>query len=360
MAKAKFIVFYGINNLGKTTQAKKLVERLNKEGYKSEYLKYPIYDLKPSGPILNDYLRHNNPYNLSPREAQIIYTNNRIQYQKTLQEKLDKGINIIAEDYTGTGLAWGIGAGVEKDFLENINSSLLKEDLAFLFDGDRFTNAKENGHKHENNDTLTEKVREIHLNLAKEKNWRIINANSDIEEIHQKIFSYVISLIKYPQLAPNFKVLYKKQEEEMKKNKETLYIEKIHPDAKIPTRAHSYDAGIDVYALKDYTIFPNDNVSSIQTGIKMKFHKNYVALVWDKSGLAKEGLKTIGGVLDSNYRGEIIILLKNLGNNVIKIKKGQKVAQILIQKVKFPTIVETKIKDNTERQDKAFGSSGLF
>src|SRR3989344_7041055 len=103
----KFIVIYGINNLGKSTQAKILVEKLGQEGFSAEYLKYTIYDLKPSGPIINDYLREGNRDNLSPREIQILYTMNRYQFESRLKDKLSQGVNIVAEDYTGTGLAWG-------------------------------------------------------------------------------------------------------------------------------------------------------------------------------------------------------------------------------------------------------------
>ncbi|MHB8904210.1 MAG: nucleoside/nucleotide kinase family protein, partial [Patescibacteria group bacterium] len=143
----KLIVLYGINNLGKSTQAKLLVERLKANGYKAEYLKYPIYDLNPSGVILNDYLRNGNSYELSAKEAQIIYALNRTQYQAELIDKLRAGINIIAEDYRGTGIAWGLGAGVDENFLKKINSHLVPEDLVFLFDGDRFRQAIENNHK---------------------------------------------------------------------------------------------------------------------------------------------------------------------------------------------------------------------
>lgn len=193
--KGKLIVFYGTNNLGKSTQAKILIEKLKEKNIEAEYLKYPIYDLEPSGPILNNYLRNGNPYNLSAREAQIIYCLNRTQYQKTLEEKLNKGINIIAEDYTGTGIAWGVGAGVDQKFLEEINSHLLKEDIALLFDGERFKEAMEKNHKHEQDDEFSKKVRQIHLDLGKKYNWEMINANLTIEEISHIIFERVIKIL---------------------------------------------------------------------------------------------------------------------------------------------------------------------
>ncbi|HOZ53082.1 MAG TPA: hypothetical protein PK142_00185 [bacterium] len=189
--KGKLIVFYGTNNLGKSTQAKILVEKLNSLNFPTEYLKYPLYDLAPSGPLLNEYLRNDNPHQLTAREAQIIYTLNRTQYQNEIIKKLENGINVIAEDYTGTGIAWGVGAGIEQSFLEEINNHLLKEDLAILFDGERFKNSIESNHKHEKDEEFSKRVRQIHLDLGKKFNWIKIDANLTIEEISQRIMNIV-------------------------------------------------------------------------------------------------------------------------------------------------------------------------
>ena len=193
--RGKFIVFYGINNLGKTTQARKIVERLNQEGLKTEYLKYPIYDLKPSGEILNNYLREGNTYNLNSREAQLIYTLNRAQYEENLLRLLEQNRNVVAEDYTGTGIAWGIGRDIHSEFLEKLNSSLFKEDMAILLDGERFESAIEKNHRNETNEALTNKVRNIHLDLAKKYNWKIINANKTIDEVHENIYKEIKKIL---------------------------------------------------------------------------------------------------------------------------------------------------------------------
>ncbi len=193
--KGKFIVLYGINNLGKSTQAKMLVERLKQEGHKAEYLKYPVYDLEPSGKLINEYLREGNPYNLSAREIQLMYVWNREQYEPTLREKLESGVHIISEDYVGTGLSWGIGTGVDEQFMKKINAHLFKEDIAFLFDGARFTEATENTHKHETNDELMEKVREIHARLGEEFEWIKIDANKSRQDIHETIWNRISNSI---------------------------------------------------------------------------------------------------------------------------------------------------------------------
>jgi len=191
----KFIALYGVNNLGKTTQAKMLVQKLRLHGLEAEYLKIPIYDLEPSGPILNNYLRRGNHYNLTPREIQIFYVLNRVQYEKTLIQKLSRGVNVVTEDYTGTGIAWGLAAGLNEGFLKYLNSHLLKEDLAFLFDGERFLESIEYNHQHETDNRLINKARIAHLRLGYEFGWKIINANQSMKQIHDKIWNLVLKLL---------------------------------------------------------------------------------------------------------------------------------------------------------------------
>ncbi|MEK7464502.1 MAG: hypothetical protein AAB617_01860 [Patescibacteria group bacterium] len=192
----KFIVIYGINNLGKSTQAKLLVERIKKQAshtvaereVPAEYVKYPIYDLEPTGPMINAYLRKGNPDGLSPREFQMLHAQNRTHFEKFLLAKLDR-YHVVAEDYLGTSIAWGAGAGVDRNLLKSLNSHLLSPDIAFLFDGTRFSDGIERGHAHESNDDLTERVRLVHLELAVEFGWHIIDANRPIEVIHGEIWS---------------------------------------------------------------------------------------------------------------------------------------------------------------------------
>jgi len=388
----KLIVLYGINNLGKSTQAKLLVERLKANGYQAQYLKYPIYDLAPSGNILNDYLRNSNPHNLHSREAQIIYALNRTQYQSELISKLKAGINIVAEDYKGTGIAWGLGAGVDEKFLKNLNSHLVNEDLAFLFDGARFRQAIEKNHKHENNDDLTNKVRWAHLKLQEEYGWIKINANETIETIHEKLWQITLKLLNEgkpeettpaPKSKPEkyhshhgFEPLHEiinnnytqsfsqtTNSRPTKKPKEVgstrLKIERLNPLAKLPQKAHTGDAAFDLYAT-DYYSLPPYGQDLIATGLKLAIPENHVGLIFDKSGLASLGITTLGGVIDSNYRGEIKVILKNLSEDIFNVIPGQKIAQLLIEKITDFKISEEKISDKTERQDGGFGSSGQF
>jgi dTMP kinase len=190
----KLIVLYGINNLGKSTQAKLLVDRLQQAGYSAIYLKYPIYELEPSGPLLNDYLREGNPLQLLPREAQIIYALNRFQYQPELEKQLAAGQWVIAEDYTGTGLAWGWGAGAKLNFLEAINQGLHQPDLALWLDGERFLSGIEQNHKHESNNELMNKVRDCHRQLAERYGWPRFDANQAVDPLNEQLWQAIKAL----------------------------------------------------------------------------------------------------------------------------------------------------------------------
>ena len=138
-----------------------------------------------------------------------------------------------------------------------------------------------------------------------------------------------------------------------------IQIKKLHPDAKVPKFALEGDAGMDLYSTENIILKPGERVSC-PTGIAMSIEKGFAGLVWDKSGIShKNGIKTLGGVIDSNYRGEWMIGLVNLGQEEYKIEKGQKIAQVLIQKIEQPEIKEVEELEETNRGDRRFGSTGL-
>ena len=92
----------------------------------------------------------------------------------------------------------------------------------------------------------------------------------------------------------------------------------------------------------------------------MAIPEGYAGLIWDKSGLANQGFKTMGGIIDAGYRGEIKVVFKNLSEDIYNIIPGQKIAQILIQKVELPDVEEVFLDGETDRKNNGFGSSGQF
>lgn len=138
-----------------------------------------------------------------------------------------------------------------------------------------------------------------------------------------------------------------------------IQIKKLNPDAKIPQFALAGDVGMDLYSIQDAILKPGERISC-QTGIAIKIPEGYAALVWDKSGPShKFGIKTLGGVFDSNYIGEYLIGLINLGKDDFEIKKGQKIAQVIFQKIENPEIEEVEELEETNRGARGFGSTGL-
>ena len=185
------ITLYGINNIGKSTQAKKLVERLENEGKKVKYIKYPVYEIEPTGRFLNDFLRSGAAQKVSEEELQMWFTLNRYQFEPELKKMLAEGVIVIAEDYTGTGIAWGTTKGADTAWLEEINKHLIKEDLAILLDGERFGHAAEEGHLHESQNDLIEKCREIHLKLAEKYGWGKVDVVDGVDETAEALWNTV-------------------------------------------------------------------------------------------------------------------------------------------------------------------------
>lgn len=139
----------------------------------------------------------------------------------------------------------------------------------------------------------------------------------------------------------------------------TLRLKKLSPTATLPKYIHPHDAGMDLYSCETLTIGPGER-KLIPTGIAMAIPSGYVGLIWDKSGIAtNHGLKTMAGVIDSGYRGEIKILIHNLSNQPYTVQAGEKIAQILIQPIVHNEIIEVSELDDTSRGKGGFGSTGM-
>ena len=127
----------------------------------------------------------------------------------------------------------------------------------------------------------------------------------------------------------------------------------INKNASIPTRASKGSAGLDLYSSIDVNIEVS-SIKKVNTGICISLPKKSYGSIRDKSSLASKGLLTLGGVIDKDYTGEIIVIMTSL-TEPIKIKKRQKIAQLIVSNITYPKIKKVKYLKETERNDKGFG-----
>ena len=126
----------------------------------------------------------------------------------------------------------------------------------------------------------------------------------------------------------------------------------------IPKYAHTGDAGADLTASQKMLIPPRDRLL-VTTGIRLEIPEGHVGLIWPRSGLAvKKGIDCGAGVIDSHYRGEVKVLLFNHSDNEFQIEQGDRIAQLLIQKVERVQFLQADQLSETTRSQMGFGSTG--
>lgn len=137
-----------------------------------------------------------------------------------------------------------------------------------------------------------------------------------------------------------------------------LKIKKLIISAKIPKFAHIDDAAMDLFSCEKYNLKPQEK-HIFSTGIAMEIPKNYAGFVWGKSSLGmKYGLVVLGGLVDSGFRGEIKIGLYNSSDKSYQIQKGDKIANLVIQKIERPKIITNYKLSKTTRGKGTMGSTG--
>ncbi len=140
-----------------------------------------------------------------------------------------------------------------------------------------------------------------------------------------------------------------------------IAVQKLHADVKMPAYAHQGDAGLDLYSTINHTLQPGERVL-IPTGLKMAIPHGYEGQVRPKSGLAlKHGLTVLNtpGTVDAPYRGEVGVILINLDPKTpYEVKKGEKVAQMVFNKIEYAAFTEASDLTATTRGEGGFGSTG--
>ena len=136
-----------------------------------------------------------------------------------------------------------------------------------------------------------------------------------------------------------------------------LKVKKLSPEATLPTVAHpGEDIGYDLYSAENVVI-AGRGAAGVRTGIAIEFLPPAGGIIKTRSGLARKRLLCNAGVIDAGYRGEIIVLLENLGDQPYSIYKGDKIAQLLEHPFLAGDVVENTLGE-TLRGEKGFGSTG--
>ena len=140
-----------------------------------------------------------------------------------------------------------------------------------------------------------------------------------------------------------------------------LLVKRLSNDAKVPGYAHEGDSGMDLFAAENAELQPGER-KAVKTGLSVAVPKGYEVQVRPKSGLAlSHGITVLNtpGTIDSGYRGEIMVIMANLGEKAYKVEKGRKIAQMVVSKVEEAKVLEVDDLDETSRGDGGFGSTGL-
>jgi dUTP pyrophosphatase len=133
---------------------------------------------------------------------------------------------------------------------------------------------------------------------------------------------------------------------------------KLHPSAKLPTRGSRFSAGLDLYSNED-VIIASHGRAVVRTGLSVAVPHGYYGRVAPRSGLAvKHGLDVLAGVIDSDYRGELLCALINHGTESIEITTGMRIAQLVIEAIATPEPVWSEDLSKTDRGEGGMGSTG--
>lgn len=138
----------------------------------------------------------------------------------------------------------------------------------------------------------------------------------------------------------------------------TLLFKQLDPKAKLPTRGSPSSAGLDIYSIEDVTIEPGQRCLA-RTGLSVAIPEGFYGRIAPRSGLAvKHGLDVLAGVIDSDYRGELLCALYNTGKTPISLPAQSKICQLIIEKIVTPDAVWSEDLSETARGAGGFGSTG--
>ena len=138
-----------------------------------------------------------------------------------------------------------------------------------------------------------------------------------------------------------------------------LRVKRLNEGARLPTRGSTYAAGLDLYAAVE-TIVPSGGNALVSTGISVEIPEGLYGRIAPRSGFSMTtGLIVNAGVVDSDYRGELFVLFNNFQVTAVKIHKGTKMAQLILEKIALLDVEEVDSLNDTVRGEGGFGSTGV-
>ena len=139
-----------------------------------------------------------------------------------------------------------------------------------------------------------------------------------------------------------------------------IMVAKVQPNAALPRYSHSGpfgDLAADLSAAESVSLAAGET-KAVGTGLAFEFPPEFGALVEDRSGLALKGITTLAGVIDPGYRGELKVVMTNVGSHLFKIQPGDRIAQLRIVRRIEAEFTEVESLSETQRNTRGFGSTG--
>lgn len=186
-----FICLYGPEGVGKATQGKLLEERLKESGRMVKRVRFPVFENLKSGAELEAILMKRTKKALLEEEMQKLFSQNREEFEPTLESWLNSGVCVVAENYKGTGIVWGVVRGIPVEKMEEINSDNIDPDISITIDGPKREESIP-GHPYEGSDEDEwYKVRKTYLQMADKYGWIRVGADAPILTVANRVWAVV-------------------------------------------------------------------------------------------------------------------------------------------------------------------------
>lgn len=184
-------MLYGPSGVGKTKQLDLLEEKMRGMGTPVRRVEYPIYDQGQSGPELKRML-WGHKQKLSELEMQKLFAENRQEFEPTLCSWLDSGVSVLAEDYKGTGMVWGLTRGMTTEQVEELNRDFIEPDVSILIDGPRRLDLRAGeGHIYQQDEDEWYRARKNYLQMADKHGWVRVGRDAPILTVAGRIWTVV-------------------------------------------------------------------------------------------------------------------------------------------------------------------------